>query len=138
MLSADLFRDRRSQLAKIVLLMCGFYFAIAFAGQAWKAKSLGETLAVEQARLERQEATNRELQARLDFLNGKGYDAYVERVAREKLGMVKPGDRAVFVVPDKNAPSREPKAPLPPEPSDLPVESPAQPVWRQWVSIFFP
>lgn len=137
-MNADLFRDRRSQLARIVLLLCGFYFALAFAGQAWKARALSETLAAEQARLQAQEATNAELQARLDRLNGKEYAIFAEQTARKHLGMIKPGDKAVFVVPDPDAPSVEPSAPLQPDPSAAPAPEQEQPVWRQWVSVFFP
>ncbi len=137
MLNADLFRDRRSQLAKVVLLMCGCYFALAFAGQAWKAKGLGETLQLEQAKLVSQEKTNRQLQARLDFLNGPGYEAYVENVARAQLGMAKPGDISLFVVPDPRAPGQD-KAPLPPLELGSTTGTVPEPVWRQWLAVFFP
>ncbi len=138
MLNADLFRDRRSQLSKVVLLLCGFYFALAFAGQAWKAKGLGEMLAAEQAKLDSLEAQNAKLENRLSFLQGKGYDAYVEGVARSKLGMVKKGDKALFVVPDPKAPSREAKAPLPAGTETTPRQSLPEPTWEQWVHVFFP
>lgn len=139
MLSADVFRDHRSQLAKVVLLLCGVYFALAFASQAWKAKSLGETLLQEQRALSVQQAENTGLEARLSYLNGPGYPVYVERTARAKLSMAKPGDVPLFVVPDPNAPSREPETPLPASDTASLMESdPVLPVWRQWVAIFFP
>jgi cell division protein FtsB len=123
----------------VVLVLCGLYFAVAFAGQAWKAKTLGETLSAERATLRTQQATNAELQTRLDGLTGSAYDTYAERVAREKLGMVKPGDRAVLVVPDPKAPSlAEEPAPLPADLSAPQAAPPPQPVWRQWVAVFFP
>lgn len=138
MLNAELFRDRRSQLAKVVLLMCGCYFALAFAGQAWKAKGLGETLAVERAELASQERVNQRLQARLGFLSGPGYAAYVERTARAQLGMAKPGDVSLFVVPDPHAPTREPVAALPPMEIQAPPAPVHEPAWRQWLAVFFP
>ena len=138
MLNADLFRDRRSQLAKVVLLVCGFYFGLAFAGQAWKARGLAQTLAAEEGKLARQEATNAALRVRLEVLEGPGYEAYAEGVARSQLGMVKPGDRAVFVVPDEDAPSRGVTAPLPPARTQPAAAREPDPVWRQWVRLFFP
>lgn len=138
MLSADLFRERRSQLAKVVLLLCAVYFALAFAGQAWKAKALGETLLVEQAGLQKQQATNEELRARLEFLNGPGYDVYVEKMAREKLGFARPGDHTLFVVPDQQAPGHESGSPLVRAEPQPVVATPQQPVWRQWARVFFP
>lgn len=139
LLSADVFRDHRSQLAKVVLLMCGVYFALAFASQAWKAKGLGETLAQEQHTLAVQQAENSKLEARLSYLNGPGYPVYVERTARAELSMAKPGDVPLFVVPDPNAPNREPESPLPAsDTAALAEPDPVLPIWRQWVSIFFP
>ncbi len=139
MLSADLFRDRRSQLAKVVLLLCGCYFALAFAGQAWKARGLAETLAAEKAVLAQQELEKAKLQERLDYLSGPGYDVYVERTAREKLGMAKKGDVALFVVPDSSAPSRRISMPLPAiAPATRTEPQPQLPVWKQWIEVFFP
>lgn len=138
MFSAELFRERRSQLAKIVLLLCGAYFAVAFAGQAWKAKTLGETLGRERAVLARQEAQNRALEARLRYLRGKGYAAYAERVAREDLQMAKPGDHYVFVVPQEvKATAAQPIA-LPVQKERPAPPPPPRPVWRQWLEVFFP
>jgi len=137
-LNAALFRDHRSQLAKLVLLMCGLYFALAFTGQAWKARGLGERLAAERAVLAEQQAVNARLQARVDFLNGPGYEKYVERTARDQLGMTKPGDVSLFIVPDANAPKVEPSVPLPHRERKPVAAAPAQPVWRQWVAIFLP
>lgn len=137
MLSAELFRDRRSQLAKVVLLLCGVYFALAFAGQAWKAKGLSETLAEERAALARQEAATEKLRERLAFLNGPGYDAYVERVARSELGFIRPGDRAVFVVPRPKAAPVVPEAPLR-ESDPAPAAEPRVPAWKQWAEVFLP
>lgn len=139
MLSADLFRERRSQLAKVVLLLCGCYFALAFAGQAWKARGLSEVLAAEEATLLQQKLEVAQLEARLEYLSGPEYDLYVERTAREKLGMARKGDVTLFVVPEAGAPSRESSTPLPelePKVESRPAER--LPTWKQWLKVFFP
>lgn len=137
MLNADLFRDRRSQLAKVVLVLCGLYFAVAFAGQAWRAKELTATLDAERAKLAEHHQVNRELEVRAAYLRGPGYAVYAERTARTKLGMVKPADTPLFVVPDRTAPVERPETPLPvAEPK--PAPTPARPTWRQWLEVFAP
>ena len=64
----------------------------------------------EVARLERQaaalERTNETLAARAEQLRD---DAFLERLARQCLGMVKPGEIAFVVVPKEGAPAPPPK-----------------------------
>jgi len=49
-----------------------------------------------QAKIEEEKRLNEELKRQKEILNT---DEYVERVAREKLGMVKPGEK-IFIVVD--------------------------------------
>jgi cell division protein FtsB len=64
----------------------------------------------EVARLERQaaalERTNESLAARAEQLRDR---AYLERLARRCLGMVKPGEVAFVVVPKEGAPAPPPE-----------------------------
>ncbi len=139
MLNADVIREHRSLLARVVVFLCGCYFVLAVAGQAWKARELSLTLAQEQQTLVRMNDSNARLEERLAYLNGKGYDAYVERTAREKLGLVRTGDTAVFVVPDMNAP-QAPTRPALKSAVAPPATAPREPlpVWRQWLEVYFP
>ena len=65
----------------------------------------------ELARLERQSAAltreNQRLAARAEQLRDH---AFLERLARQCLGMVKPGETAFVVVPEEGAPRRRPSA----------------------------
>jgi cell division protein FtsL len=56
-------------------------------------------------------------------------DASIEAIARQELGLVRPGDNAVILVSSPAAPtgSATPPAPAPP----------VMPVWRQWWDYFF-
>ncbi len=56
-------------------------------------------------------------------------DAYVEKVAREELNLVRPGDVPVIVI----APTAQPRASAPPRPTATPVV----PIPRQWLRLFF-
>jgi len=82
-------------------------------------------------------------------------DAYIEEKAREDLSMAQPGDRKVVILPQSDGqPQVAPDAILvaPPQPNPVLVPSqdpaiatptkfdvnPGLPVWRQWLTLFFP
>jgi cell division protein FtsL len=58
-------------------------------------------------------------------------DAAIETIAREQLGLIKPGDHPVVLVQDDS--SRTAAAPSP----SPPPAPPAKPTWRQWWDTFF-
>jgi cell division protein FtsL len=60
-------------------------------------------------------------------------DTAIERIARQQLGLVKPGDKPVVLV-DVDAPPAE--RPSMPAARRDPTLS-AQPIWRQWWDYFF-
>jgi cell division protein FtsB len=67
------------------------------------------------------------LQQQLEDARG---DAEIETIAREQLGLVKPGDHPI-VLPDGAVPRRQPASvPAPSAPAP-------QPPWRQWLDLFF-
>jgi cell division protein FtsB len=56
-------------------------------------------------------------------------DAAIETIAREQLGLIKPGDHALVLVSQSAQPTAAPApAPAPPPPT---------PIWRQWWDYFF-
>jgi cell division protein FtsB len=71
-------------------------------------------------------AENIELQKQIEQART---DGAIEAVAREQLGLIKPGDRPLVLISDQPAtpasPRSEPPAPRPP------------PIWRQWWDYFF-
>ncbi|MBM2809599.1 MAG: hypothetical protein HW416_358 [Chloroflexi bacterium] len=61
-------------------------------------------------------------------LTGGRIDEDIERVAREELGLTKPGDRPIILI--------WPEQPEPP--AEAPVSSTiAEPNWRSWLRLFF-
>jgi cell division protein FtsL len=58
-------------------------------------------------------------------------DAAIETIAREQLGLIKPGDHPLVFVGDSTQPAATPPPPAP-APS-----VPPEPVWRQWWDYFF-
>lgn len=58
-------------------------------------------------------------------------DSAIETIAREQLGLIKPGDHPLVFVSDAAQPAAAP-ASAAPEPA-----APPTPVWRQWWDYFF-
>ena len=80
----------------------------------------------EQVDIERE--TNAELQARFDYVSS---DAYVEKIARERLKLVQPGEAAVVMLPqDVDEQEVLPHSTAAETPHDSP-----QPYWRQWADL---
>jgi cell division protein FtsB len=80
----------------------------------------------EQVDVERE--TNAELQERLQYVSS---DAYVEKIARERLKMVKDGETAVMVIPVSTEESSLPGAPAVREAQG----EQAKPYWQQWANL---
>jgi cell division protein FtsB len=70
------------------------------------------------------------LQERLVYVST---DAYVEKIARERLKMVRPGDSAVVVIPR----SVEQAPATVPVPATEVAEEEPEPNWQQWWNLFF-
>lgn len=68
---------------------------------------------------------NLDLQAQL---SSPRLDEEIERVARQELGLVRPGDHPVVLVWPNGSPSAEP--------SSLASPTGREPTWRQWVRLF--
>jgi cell division protein FtsB len=87
---------------------------------------------------------NDQLQEHLDFYKGPGYLLYVEKVAREALNMVKPGETVVLATQPDGRPA------VAPAQSPAPADSTAPPAaatdgqaaaktksnWQNWLAFF--
>jgi cell division protein FtsL len=90
-----------------------------------------EALALER-RIDGLKIENRQIKQQLEYYRS---DQFIEKVAREELGLIKPGDVAVvMVMPSDN--------PLPALPDPVPLVSPARqtpsdiPTWQRWLQLF--
>jgi hypothetical protein len=79
------------------------------------------------------------LQEHLDFYKGPGYLLYVEKVAREALGLVKPGETLVLPV-EEGVPAVVPGSSSPSSANAPPVangQSTARKSnWQNWLQFF--
>src|SRR5205823_11005284 len=55
-------------------------------------------------------------------------DTAIETIAREQLGLIKPGDHPLVIVSNGSAPAPPPIVEAP--------AAPPKPVWRQWLDFF--
>jgi cell division protein FtsB len=101
-------RRRRGRLTARATILCTLVIGVLVLSIAPARLYFEQTAEV--ARLERQaaalERTNQTLSARADELRD---DAFLERLARRCLGMVKPGEVAFVVVPKEGAPAPPPE-----------------------------
>jgi cell division protein DivIC len=107
--------------------------ALAYAGYSVADRWYqGYVLALEEAELRREigdlRKENLRLQSELVHIRG---DQYIEKVAREQLNLVKPGDRALVLLGPTGAPTAEPATRRDPAP---PAEKPA---WRRLLEPIF-
>jgi cell division protein DivIC len=60
-------------------------------------------------------------------------DAAIEVIAREQLGLVRPGDHPLIVAQDGTAVTAAAAS----TPAPAPPPAPTPPTWRQWLDLFF-
>lgn len=86
-------RRKKSRFGFIVLMVFLLYFAYAAVGQQKLLYTKSLEMEKMQQKVKEETKINEELNKQKDMMNS---DAYIEKVAREKLGMVKKGER-VFI-----------------------------------------
>ncbi len=86
---------------------------------------------------------NDQLQEHLDFYKGPGYLLYVEKVAREALNMVKPGETVVLATQPDGRPAVAPASPAATADSTAPPAAAASDQaaatksnWQNWLAFF--
>lgn len=86
-------KRKKSRFGLFILLVFFLYFAYEMVGQQKLLYSKSFDMQKMQSKLSEEKKINEELKKEQQTMNS---DAYVEKVAREKLGMVKKGER-IFV-----------------------------------------
>lgn len=125
----------RSLLALLVLL--SGWLLVNFVRMAWIEHQLEQASAQQQALNEAQRQRNLELAGEAAYRES---DVYVERAAREKLGMAREGETVLLptVVLPSPGPTPQPTPPLPPQASPEPFAAETLPNYRRWWQAFFP
>lgn len=92
-------KQKHSFLLTLALLLLAGYFVISFVSAQLDIREKEKEAARIQARVEQQQQENARLQAVVD---GGDEDAYIERVAREKLGYVMPDEKVYYDITPSN------------------------------------
>jgi len=91
------FQLSRSRLPLLVVGLLLLYVSISLGSRFDTLYTMQRDLQAVQAEVEELRVVNRDLSKQLDLLQS---DAYVEQVAREKLGLVKPGETRIVPMAD--------------------------------------
>lgn len=114
-------------LKKIILLLTtlliGIFLIINLSRGVIEAWQSGNRVAIEQKKVDSLKAENQRLKSKIDYLKS---DAYVEKEARDKLNLAKPGETVVILPKEQlekqiAEKQKEKKGPPPP--------------WKQWTFL---
>jgi hypothetical protein len=120
-----------AQLAMIVVCVVAVYFLIGFYGKSMDGVRINQRAEAVRRQITVLEAENRALMEQVAMLST---DAYVETAARDKLNLVKPGDRSLIVLPaNPDVASVEP----PPAPGDTGRRPGELGYLEDWLALFF-
>ena len=127
-----------SQMMVALLIVALIGFLGLFLWQALQIKKMQDEYEHKKVELAAVQDRNNRLQEHLDFYKGPGYMLYVEMVAREALGMAKPGETVVLTVPDDGTSGAVASSPNSSSPGANAPPAPAQkkPNWRNWLDFF--
>lgn len=111
------------QILLLLVLTVALYFGVAFTGELLESQRIAGQMATLNLNIGQLKAENARLSAAVAEAKT---DTFVEQQARDKLGMVKPGDNPIIV-------TNAPPAPPPPAPAAAP---PPPSHWQRWASLF--
>jgi cell division protein FtsL len=119
------FALRLAAVVSVPLLLCALVATGQKAVENYRLNQDAEALRAEIVNLRVQ---NIQLQQEIEQART---DAAIETIAREQLGLIRPGDHPFVVTSGSDTVATPPRAPVGPE-TAVP-----QPVWRQWWDYFF-
>ncbi len=119
-------------LIPLVVAVCVLFVLAVVGGKAVQGYEMRQEAKAMERRIDQLKRENRQLGQQLDYYRS---DEYVEKVAREELGLVRPNDVAVIVVPS-DGPRTSPMPAIPtPTPAAVPPKEEV-PTWQRWLSLF--
>lgn len=117
-----------------LLVGAGVLFVlVTIGGKAMQGYEMRQEAKAVEQQVDQLKRENRELATELEYYKS---DQYIEKVAREELGLVRPGDVPVVIISPGNtrtSPDLLPKA------TPVPTASPRTrdtAIWQRWLAIF--
>ncbi|MGI5837064.1 MAG: FtsB family cell division protein [Chloroflexota bacterium] len=119
-------------LLPVVITVAVILVLVVIGGKAVQGYEMRQEARVVEQRIEQLRKQNRQLVNELDYYRS---DEYIEKVAREELGLIREGEVAVaMLLPEKQRASS-----LQPTPTPTPIATPSAgpiPNWQKWLSVF--
>ena len=115
------------RLAAVLVVPLLLYALVATGQKALENYRLNQEADALRGEIQTLRSQNVELQHQIE---GSRTDSAIESIAREQLGLVKPGDHPLVMVEQAAPPAARPAPSAPPAP-------PPAPVWRQWWAYLF-
>jgi cell division protein FtsB len=105
-----------------LIILFGLYLIVSFSRDIWGLLNKTKEIDKEQQKLEDLKADNVNLKQQLEYVKS---DAFVEKEARDKLGMAKDGE-AVVLMPENVSKTSEDQ-----------IQQEEAPNWKKWWQLFF-
>lgn len=86
--------EKKLILKKIVIAICIVFFAFSYIRQSVTMNRIEKEIDNKQLQLDEVKQKNERLQDEVEKINSDSAD-YLEKLARERLGMIKPGEKVV-------------------------------------------
>lgn len=109
------------------ILLIGVLLAVSLVNSVFSELKVKNEINSQQERLEELKNKNQELKTNLEAVKS---DAFIEKIARDKLGLAKEGETVVVL------PSEEILKQISPQ-SKEEEESLPDPNWKKWLKVFF-
>lgn len=123
--------ERSSRLLLFVLMGFCLLFIISYTSRLVEYSRSQALLSHWDERIEQAKERQADLVAQREFVYS---DDYVDRIAREDLGLAKPGDNVIVVIPDAENTSGLTEAEI--STTDQPQDLIQMPIWQQWLELF--
>ena len=116
------------RLAAVLVVPLLLYALVATGQKALENYRLNQEADALRAEIQELRSQNVDLQQQIEDART---DSAIESLAREQLGLIKPGDHPLVMVEQPSAPAAPPAQPVQSAPP------PPTPVWRQWWAYLF-
>jgi cell division protein FtsB len=114
----------RTRLIYVAIIIIGVSASLGLARNLYNVYQNGKFLDSASQKLAKLRTENERLKSENTSTNDP---SFIEREARNRLGLVKPGEVVVILPPAQSTP----------EASRAMAEIPARPVWQQWLGLLF-
>ncbi|MCX6043885.1 MAG: septum formation initiator family protein [Chloroflexi bacterium] len=122
---------RNIRLALVILIVLCLIFIVSYTARLAKRAQLGVESHQWEERIEQATQKRLVLEAERQYVDS---DAYVQKEARDELGMAKAGDSIVIVIPS----TPTPLIPSPEPQTETTTKVAGQANWQQWFELFVP